>query len=103
MTPAEKKLWVVLRGHRLDGIAFRRQMPIAGFIVDFAASSHKLIVELDGSQHGEADGVDADRLWNARLAELGWRVLRFWNRDVLDELDGVCRKIPDTCGTGDAA
>ncbi|WP_029057388.1 endonuclease domain-containing protein [Stappia stellulata] len=103
MTPAEKKLWAVLRGHRLDGIAFRRQMPIAGYIVDFAAPSHKLIVELDGSQHGEAAGLDADRLRDARLAELGWTVLRFWNRDVLDELDGVCRKILDTCATGDPA
>lgn len=103
MTPAEKKLWAVLRGHRLDGIAFRRQMPIAGYIVDFAAPSHKLIVELDGSQHGDAEGLRVDRLRDARLSALGWTVLRFWNADVFDELDGVCRKVSDACGTGDTA
>ncbi|SDU16946.1 endonuclease domain-containing protein [Stappia sp. ES.058] len=93
MTPAEKKLWNILRAHRLDGIAFRRQLPIAGYIVDFAAPAHKLIVELDGSQHGEAHHFEADRARDAHLAASGWTVLRFRNPDVLNELDGVCSKI----------
>ena len=97
MTPAERKLWHALRGHRLEGISFRRQMPIAGSIVDFAAPAHRLIVELDGSQHGVARGARADRLRDETLAGLGWTVLRFWNPDVMNELDGVCRKILDAC------
>ena len=97
MTEPEKRLWGVLRGHRLEGISFRRQMPIAGYIVDFAAPAHKLVVELDGAQHGEADALMADRERDACLAALGWTVLRFWNLDVLFELDGVCRKVLDAC------
>ena len=72
-------------------------MPIAGYIVDFAAPTHRLVVELDGSQHGEARGARADRLRDETLSGLGWKVLRFWNPDVLKELDGVCRKILEAC------
>ncbi|QGZ33462.1 endonuclease domain-containing protein [Stappia indica] len=97
MTEAERKLWRALRGHRLEGISFRRQMPIAGYIVDFAAPAHRLVVELDGSQHGEARGARVDRLRDETLSGLGWKVLRFWNPDVLKELDGVCRKILEAC------
>ncbi|WP_083202070.1 endonuclease domain-containing protein [Stappia indica] len=97
MTEAERKLWRALRGHRLEGISFRRQMPIAGYIVDFAAPAHRLVVELDGSQHGEAREARADRLRDETLAGLGWKVLRFWNPDVLTELDGVCMKILEVC------
>lgn len=98
MTEAEKRLWQALRAHRLEGIAFRRQMPIAGYIVDFAAPTHRLVVELDGSQHGEELGQKADQLRDRNLHKLGWTVLRFWNSDVLTNLDGVCRKILATCG-----
>jgi very-short-patch-repair endonuclease len=103
MTGAERRLWNVLRAHRLEGIGFRRQMPIAGYIVDFAAPAHRVIVELDGSQHGEINGLRADRRRDLRLEELGWTVLRFWNVDVMNELDGVCRRILVECqskGTG---
>ncbi|MEP4766769.1 MAG: DUF559 domain-containing protein [Roseibium sp.] len=98
MTDAEKKLWQVIRAHRLDGIAFRRQMPISGYIVDFAAPEHRLIVELDGSQHGELQGLLSDKKREERLASLGWKIVRFWNADVNDDLDGVCRKILSACG-----
>ncbi|WP_299814634.1 endonuclease domain-containing protein [uncultured Roseibium sp.] len=98
MTEAEKKLWNVLRAHRLEGIAFRRQMPIARYIVDFAAPAHRLIVELDGSPHGESQGRARDERRDRALEHLGWMVLRFWNTEVLSDLDGVCRKILDVCG-----
>ena len=98
MTQAEKKLWQALRAHRLEGIAFRRQMPIAGYIVGFAAPAHRLVVELDGSQHGEVHGAKADRSRDRNLRNLGWTVLRFWNSDVLTNLDGVCRGILSGCG-----
>jgi len=98
MTEAEKRLWRVIRAHRLEGISFRRQMPIAGYIVDFAAPQHRLIVELDGSQHGDPQHVEQDRQRDEALASVGWTVLRFWNADVLQDLDAVCRKILTVCG-----
>jgi len=98
MTEMEKKLWHVIRGHRLEGISFRRQMPIEGYIVDFAAPAYRLIVELDGSQHGEERGLLRDKARDEKLAQLGWTVLRIWNSTILDDLDGVCRLILDACG-----
>ena len=100
MTDAELKLWNELRAHRLMGLSFRRQMPVAGYIADFACPAKKLIVELDGSQHADAAGCDALR---TRVLEgLGWTVLRFWNDDVLKDIDGVCRHIVIVAGLGGA-
>jgi len=98
MTDAEKVLWRAQKAHRLEGISFRRQMPIEGYIVDFAAPGHRIVVEVDGSQHGDEPGLKSDQVRDQRLRELGWTVLRFWNNDVLTNLDGVCRKILDACG-----
>ena len=98
MTEAERRLWHMLRAHRLEGVGFRRQMPIAGYIVDFAAPAVRVIVELDGSQPAEPAGLEADRRRDRRLGELGWTVLRFWNVDVMCEPDGVRRRIVEACG-----
>jgi len=98
MTDAELKLWNELRAHRLMGLSFRRQMPIAGYIVDFACPTHRLIVEVDGSQHGDGRGADADALRTGQLQQLGWTVLRFWNDDVLTDIDNVCLHIVTAAG-----
>ncbi|MFD1694565.1 endonuclease domain-containing protein [Roseibium aestuarii] len=98
MTDAERLLWSRLRAHRLNGLSFRRQLPLAGFIVDFACAEHRLIIELDGSQHGDALGLQADQARDQRLAAMGWRVCRFWNAEVLGEIDTVCRTILSACG-----
>ena len=98
MTEAELKLWNALRAHRLDGLGFRRQMPIAGYIVDFACPAMKLVVELDGSQHAEGFAVRRDQVRTARLEADGWTVLRFWNDDVLKSIDDVCRHILKVAG-----
>ena len=98
MTDAELKLWNELRAHRLMGLGFRRQLPIGGYIVDFACPEHKIIVELDGSQHANDDAVDYDRQRTARLEQSGWTVLRFWNDDVLKDIDNVCQHIVTTVG-----
>jgi very-short-patch-repair endonuclease len=95
MTDAELKLWNEVRAHRLMGLAIRRQMPIAGYIVDFACPSRKLIVEVDGSQHGESV---RDAVRDRALSDLGWTVLRFWNDDILRDIDNVCRHIVITAG-----
>ena len=100
MTEAELKLWNELRAHRLMGLGFRRQVHIAGFIVDFACPAKKLIVEVDGSQHGEADEARKDSVRTERLAQDGWTILRFWNDDVLRDIDNVCQHIVISAGLG---
>lgn len=91
MTEAELKLWNELRAHRLMGLAFRRQMPIGRYIADFACPEHKLIVEVDGSQHAEDEIYDQFR--TTYLEQQGWQVVRFWNDDVLNDIDNVCSHI----------
>ncbi len=92
-TLAETKLWLALRSHQLENIHFRRQHPIGNYIVDFCAPQAKLIIELDGSQHLEQQEYDAER--TEFLESKGYRVLRFWNSDVLNNLDGVMIMILD--------
>ena len=98
MTEAELKLWNELRAHRLMGLGFRRQMPIAGYIADFVCAERKIIIEVDGTQHAEAERSDHDRQRTARLEALGWTVLRFWNADILTDIDGVCRHVVTVAG-----
>lgn len=97
MTDAELKLWNELRAHRLMGLSFRRQLPVGGYIVDFACPSRKLIIEVDGSQHAEIQS-EYDRQRTARLEEDGWTILRFWNDDVLRDIDNVCQHIVIVAG-----
>ena len=92
-TPAETKLWARLRAHRLGGIGFRRQHAIGPFIVDYCAPRQKLIIELDGSQHLDQEEYDAER--SAFLESMGYRVLRFWNSDVINNVEGVLGIILD--------
>jgi very-short-patch-repair endonuclease len=94
-TEAEGILWSRLRSGRLSGLKFRRQHAIAPFIVDFACLSCRLIVELDGSQHAERTAQDEER--SLFLSGKGFRVIRFWNRDVLTNLEGVLATILAEC------
>lgn len=98
MTDAELKLWNAVRAHRLMGLSFRRQMPIAGYIVDFACPQYKIVVEVDGSGHAMPHTLNDDAERSERLAAAGWTVLRFWNDDVLKDIDGVCTHIVRVIG-----
>jgi len=91
-TDAERKLWQVLRGHQL-GARFRRQHIIEPFVLDFYCVSLKLAIELDGGQHAAPDAHHADRTRSAFLARQGIAVLRFWNNDVMTNLEGVLAQI----------
>ena len=93
MTDAELKLWNAVRAHRLMGLGFRRQVPIDRYIVDFACPQHRIIVEVDGSQHNDPDALRYDMERTGFLEHSGWTVLRFTNDDVLNEIDGVCQHI----------
>ncbi|TPM91638.1 endonuclease domain-containing protein [Mesorhizobium sp. B2-1-3A] len=90
MTEAEDRLWQELRGRRLDGMKFRRQMPVGKYIADFVCVEAGLIVEIDGSQHAESS---YDNTRSAELKARGFCVLRFWSDDVLKDLNGVCDTI----------
>ena len=92
-TEAEKVLWRALRSRQLAGTKFRRQFPIGRYIVDFAAPEAHLIVEVDGGQHA-TDGPDRTR----ELEALGYLIIRFWNNDVLSNLDGVLAEIASILG-----
>ena len=90
-TDAERKLWYALRARRLDGIKFKRQVPIGRFIADFMCFECKLVVEVDGSQPAEQADYDAARTrW---LETQGYRVVRYWNREVLLNTEGVAEEI----------
>ncbi|WP_266170563.1 endonuclease domain-containing protein [Dyella subtropica] len=90
-TDAERHLWRFLQREQIAKYKFRRQYPLAGYIVDFVCISARLIVELDGGQHLDAQAYDAER--TTKLGRLGYRVRRFWNDDVLLRTDEVLEEI----------
>lgn len=87
MTDAERTLWYALRDRRFDGFKFRRQVPIATYFVDFACMRERLVVEADGGQHSWRTDEDAER--TRALEAHGFSVMRFWNNEILTNLEGV--------------
>src|SRR4051812_11128106 len=108
-TEAERRLWLHLSRRQLDGYKFSRQMPVGSFVCDFLCRETKLIVEVDGGQHSQSQ---RDERRTAFLEEQGYRVIRFWNNEVLENLEGVLDAIgealkssptpqsPPACGRG---
>ena len=95
LTDAERKLWERLRDRRLDGLKFRRQTPIAGYVVDFCCLDARLIVELDGGHHADPaqEARDAER--TKTLEAAGFLVIRFWNNGVMTQTTAVLDAILD--------
>ncbi len=91
MTDAERKLWNHLRNRQLGGLKFRRQHPIGKYVVDFVCFEKKIVIEVDGSQHLENRIYDAERTeW---LEKQGFKVIRVWNNDVLNEIEVVLEEL----------
>jgi very-short-patch-repair endonuclease len=88
-TDAENRLWYFLRGRRFEGAKFVRQFPIGGYIADFACRDLRVAIELDGGQHSAE--IDAPR--TEIIEDFGYRVIRFWNNDVLENTEGVLEVI----------
>ncbi len=93
MTDAERLLWMKLRRKQLKGLQFYTQKPIGNFIVDFYCPKVKLIIELDGGQHYTEEGIEKDKARDNDLQKQGFRVLRFSDREIFKQLDGVLEKI----------
>jgi very-short-patch-repair endonuclease len=89
-TDAEAAMWRLLRDRRLDQFKFRRQVPFQNYILDFVCFEHRLVIELDGSQHAESE---ADIVRDTALTHEGFRVARYWNNDVLERRSAVLEDI----------
>jgi very-short-patch-repair endonuclease len=93
LTDAEKALWQRLRDKQLSGFRFRRQAPVGDYIVDFACFNPRLVIELDGGQHAQTAQQKHDTARTEFLESQGFRVVRFWNNDALQNTDGVVMEI----------
>ena len=91
MSEAEQVLWHQLRSRQIHGLKFRRQHPFGDYILDFVCLENKLVIEVDGGQHGQQAGYDENRTQILQAA--GFRVLRFWDNEVLKEIESVKEKI----------
>lgn len=94
-TEAERILWNRLRLRQIAGIKFRRQQPIESYIVDFMSFEKRLIIEMDGGQHREEQKRDHER--DRILKENGFRIVRFWNNEIFENLEGVLEVIRQEC------
>jgi very-short-patch-repair endonuclease len=90
-TDAEQRMWYHLRAHRFMGLKFKRQKPLGHYIVDFVCEEQRLIIEIDGGQHAEQ--VEYDQHQDAWLRSQGYTVLRFWNNEVMQQLESVLEQI----------
>ncbi len=95
---AERKLWSILRNSRLDGVKFRRQQLVGVYIVDFISFEKNLVIEVDGGQHNDPSTAREDVERTSNLKSRGYRVIRFWNNDVLQNTQGVVQKILEALG-----
>lgn len=88
-TPQEQKLWTIIRNKQFYGFKFLRQYVINPYIVDFICREEKIIIEIDGGQHNQADAINYDNTRTIYLENLGYNVIRFWNTEIESNIDGV--------------
>ena len=100
-TDAEKKLWLRIRNRQIDGWKFNRQVPSGPYVLDFFCFEASLVIEVDGGQHAE-ERAEHDRIRTEYLEHQGHAVLRFWNGDVLNNIDGVLERIYEALGARQA-
>ena len=94
-TPQEQKLWNLLRNRQLLGYKFKRQYPIGNYIVDFVCREKKLVIELDGGQHNITVNINYDFLRSEYINQRGFKVIRFWNKEIDENIEGVIAKITE--------
>ena len=96
-TPQESKFWSIVRNHKFYSLEFRRQYPMGDYIVDFICREKKIIIELDGGQHNELENVEYDIQRSIYLEKRGYKVIRFWNNDIDDNIEGVYEILKNSC------
>lgn len=96
MTTQERKLWNIIRNSQIDGLKFKRQVPIGDYIVDFLCVEKMLVIEIDGSQHNTEKVMLYDTKRTEYLNKRGFKVLRFWNNEIDKNIEGVIEKIQKT-------
>ena len=92
-TPQEKKLWNILKNRQFENLKFKRQVPFGKYIADFFCESQKLIIEIDGGQHNENENIIKDIERTKYFEKEDYRVIRFWNNEIDNNLDGVYIKL----------
>ena len=95
MTTQERKLWNIIKNKQFYNYKFLRQYVIGGYIVDFICREEKIIVEIDGGQHNQNENIKYDKNRNKYLENLGYKVVRFWNNEIDDNIEGVYRKLQE--------
>ena len=95
MTDAESKLWYYLRAKRFYGLKFKRQVLIGEYIVDFLCKEKNIVIELDGGQHNEDDNIVKDNERTKYLESQGYIVIRYWNNDIMQNIDAVLSDLKD--------
>ena len=94
-TPQEKLLWQIFRNHNFYGCEIRRQSPIGNYIVDFVCRDKKIIIEIDGGQHNEPQNILNDNIRTEYLKSKGYKVIRFWNNEINENIEGVYLKLKE--------
>lgn len=92
-TSQEAKMWKILRNFQMQGLKFRRQYPIGNYIFDFICKEIKLIIEIDGGQHNEPNNIEYDKIRTKFIESKGYRIIRFWNCDIDNNIEGVYQRI----------
>lgn len=98
MTPQETKLWNLLRNRNLLNLKFRRQVPIGTYVADFVCEAKNLVIEIDGGQHNTNEIADYDKKRTDFLQQKGYKVIRFWNNEIDENIDGVIDVIVKNIG-----
>ena len=94
-TPQERLLWQIFRNHNFYGYEIRRQSPIGNYIVDFVCRDKKIIIEIDGGQHNEPQNILNDNIRTEYLKSKGYKVIRFWNNEIDNNIEGVYLKLKE--------
>ena len=92
-TPQEKIIWSIIRNRQFYGLKFKRQVPIGKYIADFCCNEKKIIIEIDGGQHNEPQNIEYDNKRTEFMESEGYKVIRLWNNDINNNLEGVYKKI----------
>ena len=92
-TIQERRLWNLLKNRQFHNLKFKRQQPIGDYIVDFICKDAKIIIEIDGGQHNEPENIEYDKSRTEYLNTLGYKIIRFWNNEIYENIEGAILRL----------